>query len=128
MLSLVLFSTTGYSQLTSVEATIHVDTNQIQINDTLSVQGVTFFATVTPDDLDDLGKISVMLYYKIDGSVVCDEIVKTKEELINEGLIEGNSFRLELCQYIEGYEYHLVFSPETQTGAFVEILDVYYPL
>lgn len=128
VVSLAFFPAIGYSQLTSVEATIYVDSAQIHYNDTISFPGTKFYATVTPDDLDDLGKIYVVVYYVIDGSVVCDEIVKTREDLINEDLIDGDSFTLELCQYIEGYTYRLTFSPETLTGAFVEVLELYYPL
>ncbi len=128
VVSLAFFPAIGYSQLTSVEATLYIDSAQIQFNDTISFPGTKFFAIVTPDDLSDLGKISAVVYYVIDGSVVCDEIVKTKEDLINENLIDGDSFTLELCQYMEGYDYHIVISPETLTGAFVEIWEADYPL
>lgn len=120
------FSSYSFGQLTHVQAELSIDSNLVA-NDSVTAYVKHLVATITPNDLADFGKISVVVYNTLDQSIVCDEIVKTKGELITQGLLNGSSFILRLCSYREGDEYEIVFSPETLSGAFVEINQVRYP-
>lgn|GEM_PF-2696324 len=126
--ALFLLSGPVFSQLTAVDATIYVDSAVVEVNDTLSMKEYKLLAAITPDDLSDLGTLSVVVYNADDYQQIYAEIVKTKSEMISENLISGDRIILELYFYHPDLRYQVSITPQTTLGAYASDLTLFFPL
>lgn len=125
---LFLLSFQSYGQLTHVDVTLSLDSSLVTIEDSLIIYERSLIATITPNDLEDLGALSIVVYDGYQQNAVTAEIYKTDEELEAEGAIIDGKIVLKLCRHTPEQTYHIDFAPETHTGAFVIVTTIDYPL
>jgi len=115
----------AFGQLDSLEANLHIDSTVIVVeNDTLTQYKL--IATITGDHFDDLGFLAVNVYYNETISLV-PEIFKTKQELVDAGLLEDSVIIMPIADYYPELNYTVVISPQNTIGAYGPAITIIYP-
>jgi hypothetical protein len=104
-------------QLDSISVSVSFE--NYAISDSITVPDM-LMLTLQFDDINDLGYLNVVVYDNTSGSFML-EFVRTREELINEGLLLPNAVKWPLVPLFPDITYRVEVSPRNLAGAYTRI-------
>jgi len=113
----LFFSSRASCQLDSVSVSASFGT--VVVSDSLTVPDM-LTVTLHFDDISDLGYLNVVVYDDASGSFII-ELVRTREELINEGLLLPDAVKWPLLPLFSDRTYRVEVSPRNLAGAYTRI-------
>jgi hypothetical protein len=106
-----------FGQMESVEAHIElVSEPYYDVNDTIWQNWM--YLHIDPDDPDDLGTISVVIYNHGGGGEVLTEIVLSRQELIDLSLFDGETIVMKVLFHDPQLVYRVEVYPQTLAGSY----------
>jgi hypothetical protein len=116
---------TSFGQLDTVTGSVALVSIDYQDVDTVIPQDW-IVLTLVPNDMSDLGFLSVVVYSQAGGNVLL-ELYKTKQQLIDENLIVDDTIVITLLFYDPYFTYRIDVYPQTNAESYTPNIELIYP-